>query len=183
MRMLKRAWRAFSELVSAEVGTLAARRMLIGAGNVAWHHPLRCCRWLAQCRRERLREYYRQRKEVAWRARRARRRALVLLLRQLNPEQRQEFRLHRHFHLLGGISGTRYRIRHELIANIDVLDRDNTVTHRLCIHLIDVPLYDMMAAQLLHLQDPEMERPFLQLANIHPPILKSPLNLRDMWVP
>ncbi|MGH8809635.1 MAG: hypothetical protein ACREX0_17315, partial [Noviherbaspirillum sp.] len=53
--------------------------------------------------------------------RRAKRRALGLLMGLLNEEQRQEFCAYRHFHVIGGLSGNRYRIRVAAFANIDVL--------------------------------------------------------------
>lgn len=101
--------------------------------------------------------------------RRAERRALLLLMRLLKPEQRQEFRVSGHFHVTGGSSGDRYRIRVGMIANIDVLRDDGMVNHRLCVHPIGgVPVYDVMAAQMLHLQDPSTEERFLRQANICP---------------
>jgi hypothetical protein len=101
--------------------------------------------------------------------RRAERRALVLLTRLLNPEQRQEFRNSRHFHVVGGSSGDRYRIRVGKIANIDALRNDGTVKYCLCFHPTGgVPVYDVMAAQLLYLQDPVTEQRLLRQANIYP---------------
>lgn len=110
------------------------------------------------------REAERVRKE----ARRSERRALVLLVRQLNHEQRQEFRMYRHFHVTGGSSGNRYRIRPDATANIDVLLPGGKVKHRLCAGPVGVPVYALMAGQLLYLQDPASEPRFLQRANIHP---------------
>jgi len=107
--------------------------------------------------------------ETVRKERRAKRRALSLLMRLLNPEQRQEFRECRHFHVIGARSGDRYRIRMETIANIDVLDENGKTKHRLCVHSAgEVPLYDVMASQLLHLQDPVAEIRLLQQANIVP---------------
>jgi hypothetical protein len=103
--------------------------------------------------------------------RRAKRRALSLLMRLLSPEQRQEFRQYRYFHVTGASSGDRYRIRIDLIANIDVLDDNGKVWHRLCVHPAGaVPLYDVMASQLLQLQDPIAEVRLLQQANVFPPL-------------
>ena len=101
-------------------------------------------------------------------ARRAQRRALTLLMRLLSQAQRDEFRAYRQFHVIGGGTGTRYRIRAAALVNIDVIGPDGTVTHRLCAHPAgDVPLYDVMAAQMLHLQDPASEQRFLQQAYVH----------------
>jgi len=159
---------------------LARANMAAMIGRIAdWRKAFQWRRLITRCihfeerRRERVREYQRQRKEMVWRERRARRRALVLLLRQLNSEQRREFRQYGYFYVRGGRSGQRYRIRTDLIANIDVFNRDDTIRHRLCVHLAEGPLYDMMAAQCLHLQDPETEQEFLRHANIHLPISKG----------
>jgi hypothetical protein len=101
--------------------------------------------------------------------RRAERRSLMLLMRLLNPEQRQEFRQTGHFGVTGGSSGDRYRIRIGRIANIDVLRKNGTVDHRLCAHPAGgVPVYDVMAAQMLYLQDPVAEKRLLQQARVHP---------------
>jgi hypothetical protein len=107
--------------------------------------------------------------EAMRKERRANRRALVLLLKLLNPVQRQEFRTMGYFHATGGNSGTRYRIRPDTIANIDVLCDDGRVKYRLCVTPTGgVPMYDVMAAQMLHLQDPVTEPRLLRQANIHP---------------
>jgi hypothetical protein len=115
-------------------------------------------------------------------ARRARRRALTLLMRVMNSEQRQEFRKFRHFHVVGGRSGDRYRIRDVTFANIDVLCADGTVAYRLCAHPAGaVPAYDMMAAQLLHLQDAATEQRFVQQAVMHPPPPQVRVRSRLAW--
>jgi hypothetical protein len=115
--------------------------------------------------------------------RRAKRKALTLLMRLLNPEQRQEFRKFRHFHVIGGSSGNRYRIRVATFANIDVLCVNGTVMYRLCAHPTgDVPVYDVMAAQLLHLQDPLTERRFLQWANVHLALSEDRVPSRSAWI-
>lgn len=117
------------------------------------------------------------------RDRRAKRRSLTLLMRLLNPEQRQEFRTFRHFHVVGGSSGIRYRIRVAPFANIDVLRADGKVRHRLCAFPAgDVPVYDVMAAQMLHLQDPVGEQRFLQRANIHPALTEERMRSNSMWI-
>ena len=109
------------------------------------------------------------RQEALRKDRRAKRRSLTLLLKLLNQTQRQEFREFRHFHVVGGRTGNRYRIHVGSISNIDVLHRNGTVRHRLCVQPTgDVPTYDVMAAQLLYLQDPDTELRFLRKANVHP---------------
>jgi hypothetical protein len=115
--------------------------------------------------------------------RRAKRRSLSLLMRLLNPEQRQEFRTFRHFHVIGGSSGNCYRIRVAAFANIDVLCANGRVKHRLCAHPTGgVPVYDVMAAQLLHLQDPVAEQRFLQRANVHPALAEDWVRSRPSWI-
>lgn len=115
--------------------------------------------------------------------RRAKRRALSLMMRLLSPEQRVEFRKYRHFHVIGGSSGNRYRIRAAAFANIDVVGSDGKVRHRLCAHPAgDVPVYDVMAAQMLHLQDPTTEPRFLQRANIHPALSDDRARASSVWI-
>lgn len=115
--------------------------------------------------------------------RRAKRRALLLLMRLLNPEQRQEFRERRYFHVTGGSSRERYRIRMDMIANIDVLGDDGKTKYRLCIHPTGgVPVYDVMAAQLLHLQDPATEERFRHQANVLPALPEDRVYPRSVWL-
>ncbi len=96
---------------------------------------------------------------------RARRKSLALLLRLMSPEQRQQFRQSGSFYVVGGSTGDLYRIRSGKIANIDVLRDESRVKWSLCAHPKGVPMYDVMAAQLLHLQDPLTEKRFLLRAN------------------
>ena len=102
-------------------------------------------------------------------ARRAERRALTLLLRLLSPAQRHDFRKHGVIHVTGASSGSRYRIRVAPFANIDVLACNGVVAHRLCVQPVgELPIYDVMAGQILYLQDPGAEEGFLRHANKHP---------------
>ncbi|WP_052452009.1 hypothetical protein [Noviherbaspirillum autotrophicum] len=115
--------------------------------------------------------------------RRAKRRSLSLLMKLLNPQQREEFRNFRYFHVTGGRSGNRYRIRIAAFANIDVLTPEGRVRHRLCAHPAgDVPVFDVMAAQMLHLQDPGSEQRFLRRANVHPPLPEEHLHATSVRV-
>jgi len=117
------------------------------------------------------------------RDRRAKRRALSLLMRLLTLEQREEFRTYRYFHVVGGSTGVRYRIRVAPFANIDALRADGRVRHRLCAFPAgDVPVYDVMAAQMLHLQDPATEQRFLQRANVHAALTEERARSSSMWV-
>ena len=114
--------------------------------------------------------------------RRAQRRSLSLLMRLQSPAQREEFRTTRQFHVIGGKTGTRYRIRAATLVNIDVLDNDGAVMHRLCAHPTgDVPLYDVLAAQMLHLQDASTELRFLQQAYVHSALPDSRVRSGNLW--
>jgi len=126
-------------------------------------------------------------RELVWqdlmrKDRRANRRALILLMKLLSPEQRQEFRRFGYFHVMGGGSRDRYRIRADMVANIDVLRDDGAVKYRLCVLPTGgVPLYDVMAAQMLHLQDAATEQVLLQQANVYPPQRKVEIS-RSVWI-
>lgn len=107
--------------------------------------------------------------------RRANRRAMLTLLQFIRPEQRDEFRRHGHFYVRGGATGRRYRINRGRVANIDVLDGNGLVDHRLCAHPnLAVPDYDTMLAQALFLEAPEDEEAFVRTANIHPRPTRQP---------
>jgi len=93
-------------------------------------------------------------------------RAEELLIGALKPEQLAEYKEKKHFTVVGR-SGGRYRIRHGRVANVDVIDREGFVIHRLCAHPIEtVPNHDTMLAQKLHLE--HLEEDFLKIANRHP---------------
>lgn len=190
---LSRAWHAICRFITGNDTTIPD-----DLGRVADSIPLRGnrqhlrggSRWLSriwarfkhemedpQQRRERVR------RNAMWQERRATRRALILLMKLMNPGQRQEFRDCRYFHVIGGSTGERYRIRVGTIANIDVLRPDGAVKHRLCARPSDdVPVYDVMAAQLLHLQDPASEQRFLLQANIQPTLPEDRSGYRATWV-
>lgn len=114
---------------------------------------------------------------------RARGRALDLLLSLLNPDQCQEFQLCRHFHVIGGSTGTRYRIRVASFANIDVLDSVGKPMYRLCAHPAgDIPVYDVMAAQMLFLQDSVTEECFLQKAKVYTALTEVRIPSKASWI-
>ena len=99
---------------------------------------------------------------------RAEKRALSLLLNLLNQEQRHEFQTDGHFRVTGGSSGNRYRIRSDSTVNIDVLSKDGTVRYYLCGRPTgDIPMYDVMAGQLLYLHNAGIETRFLAQAKKH----------------
>lgn len=192
MSVLKRTWHTIRRFIAptdatavadpaADAGTGRRNDILetLRAGN-RW--VSRFCEQFKEQRQETLRDSERVREDAMRKERRAKRKALLLLLKQLNPEQRQEFRKYRHFHVIGGSSGDRYRIRVDMIANIDVLRDDGKAKYRLCVRPVDdVPMYDVMAAQLLHLQDPRTEPRFLQQANIHSTLPESHVCFRTTW--
>ncbi|MES2756674.1 MAG: hypothetical protein V4693_04805 [Pseudomonadota bacterium] len=123
----------------------------------------RCTEWWQAARRTR----EKLRHEALQRAR-AEQRALSLLIGLLDPEQRREFQSHGYFHVIGGSTGDRYRIRLDSAVNIDVLGEHGIVRYHLCARPNgNLPMYDVMAAQLLHLQDSGAELRFLSQANRH----------------
>jgi len=114
---------------------------------------------------------------------RAKRRSLTLLLNLLSPAQREEFRRYRHFHVIGGETGTLYRIRVASFTNIDVIASTGDTMHHLCVHPGgDVPVYDVMAGQMLHLQDAATERAFLRSANVHPAVSQRRRGEWEFWM-
>lgn len=189
MPALTSAWRLLRRFLG-QAETQPADEGQNNGGLVGWCNSL-----VASSRTgsRRLREFRAQLREgqhhsqLAWAEvmredRRAKRRSLTLLLKLLNAQQRQEFREAGHFLVTGGTSGERYRIRTDRIANIDVLHDDGTVKCRLCvIPTGGVPIYDVMAAQLLHLQDPATELRLLKQANVFPVEKKSAFS-RSAWI-
>lgn len=102
--------------------------------------------------------------------------ARSLLLSLLNGEQRAEFEASGCFHVTGGSSGERYRIRADSAVNIDVFAQDGSIRFHLCARPAgNIPMYDVMAGQLLYLQDSSTEASFLKQANRHVTILFRPL--------
>lgn len=92
------------------------------------------------------------------RAERARReglaneRAIALLLENLTEEQRQHLTAYRHFEVIGGESGKRYRIWHRTTPNIEELD---ALGHRICVwgvHPVGVPKAGVLLAQKMALE-------------------------------
>jgi hypothetical protein len=111
---------------------------------------------------------------------RAEQRARSLLLGLLNGEQRAEFEAGGYFHVTGGSSGERYRIRADSAVNIDVFAPDGNIRFHLCARPAgNIPMYDVMAGQLLYLQDSSTEARFLAQANRHVTILFRPLDIME----
>lgn len=123
----------------------------------------RCRQWLQAVRRA-----HENLGQEAVQKGRAEQRSLSLLLSLLSPEQRNEFQSYGHFYVTGGSSGDRYRIRVDSAVNIDVLGENGTVKYHLCARPSgNIPMYDVMAGQLLYLQDGRAETRFLAQANRH----------------
>lgn len=99
----------------------------------------------------------------------AAKRAEGLLLSCLTPQQLETYKANKWFVVEGGKSKTKYRVRHadHMVANVDVLKDDGTVSHRLCAHLPigTVPTSDQLLAQKLMLEGNEDH--FLKTANRH----------------
>lgn len=94
-------------------------------------------------------------------------RARELLLGYLNEKQRADLAKENWF-LVDGKSGTRYRIkRGDLVGNVEVLNADGSVRHRLCAHdrVQGTPLDDQLLTQKFYLEHYEQE--FLSVANRH----------------
>lgn len=131
----------------------------------------RCWRWIraVQDARE-------QRSREARQRTRAEQRARSLLLSLLNADQRAEFEASGFFYLTGGSSGERYRIRADSAVNIDVFAPDGSIRFHLCARPAgNIPMYDVMAGQLLYLQDASTEACFLAQANRHVTISFCPI--------
>lgn len=125
-----------------------------------------CARWWRWIRA--VQDAREQRGREAKQRVRAEQRARALLLSLLNTEQRAEFEASSYFHVTGGSSGQRYRIRADSAVNIDVFAQDGSVRFHLCARPAgNIPMYDVMAGQLLYLQDGATEAFFLERANRH----------------
>ena len=60
----------------------------------------------------------------------AEQKAHSLLRAWLSPEQAQQYNSQKHFDVIGSDTGTRYRIRHGRMVNVDQLD---SVGNRVCV--------------------------------------------------
>lgn len=130
--------------------------------------------WIAAARRARER-----RSRQALQQARAEQKSLSLLLDLLSHEQRDEFERYGYFHVTGGRSGACYRIRRNSGVNVDVLGSDGKVDYHLCARPCgEIPMYDVMAGQLLFLQDRDAEPRFLEQAKKHVALL-FPAMLRE----
>ena len=85
-------------------------------------------------------------------------RALELLKSNLSPDQLESYRKFGHFHVVGGETGARYRIRRGHQMNVDCLDdKGRPVAHLCFLPAGRIPLADVMLAQKLALELNETE--------------------------
>ena len=90
-----------------------------------------------------------------------------LLNAHLTPEQRVQFERHRHFEVVGGESGRRYRIRHGHVMNIDEYNHDGRRVAKLCFAPAGrLVMGDVLLAQKLALE--AFESSTLAVANRYP---------------
>lgn len=88
-----------------------------------------------------------------------------LLMENLTPEQLEQFKRDQSFVVVGR-NHRRFRIREGRSANVDVINPDGRISHRLCAHPQEqVPDFDTMLAQKLMLEHDDEH--FMRLANHH----------------
>ena len=102
----------------------------------------------------------------------AKKKSIELLLSFLDKKQKDSFNEYRYFYVIGGETGTKYRIRENqecLVGNIDVFnDNGMGVSHRICIHpdpQHNCPIGDALLSQMLGLKFNEKE--YVKKANRH----------------
>jgi hypothetical protein len=94
----------------------------------------------------------------------AEQKGLALLRSWLSPEQAQQYDARKHFEVIGSDTGTRYRIRHGQMMNIDQLDSAGNTICGLCFLPIgNLAAGDYMLAQKIVLET--FERRALAIAN------------------
>jgi hypothetical protein len=80
-------------------------------------------------------------------------RAIALLKDHLSAEQRSQYEQHRHFDVIGGATGRRYRILHGTQMNVHLLDSSGRWSSSLCFAPRGrLPVGDVMLAQAIALQ-------------------------------
>jgi hypothetical protein len=101
--------------------------------------------------------------------------ALHLLAKHLSPEQLREMDFKGGFTVKGGKTGVRYLIRQGRISNVYVLDKHGYVIANMCFGPAarqngssrqELPDGDVMLAQKIALEDPDLEPEALRVANI-----------------
>jgi hypothetical protein len=88
-------------------------------------------------------------------------RGVALLLANLTPRQRRQYVRDRHFDVVGGVSGTRYRLWHCFQQNVEELDSDGRRRWIWCFHPRETLVVgDVLLAQktALELFEPEAIR-------------------------
>jgi hypothetical protein len=94
----------------------------------------------------------------------AEQKGLALLRSWLSPEQAQQYDAHKHFEVIGSDTGTRYRIRHGQMMNIDQLDSaGNTICGWCFLPIGNLAAGDCMLAQKIALET--FESHVLAIAN------------------
>jgi hypothetical protein len=84
--------------------------------------------------------------------------ATQLLIRSLSGAQRAQYEKHRYFDVIGGSTGTCYRIRYGAQMNVDQLDHTGRRTNVLCfVPEGGLPIGDIMLAQKIALEHYEKE--------------------------
>ena len=97
----------------------------------------------------------------------AERKAVTLLLLWLSPEQAEQYSSYGHFEVIGSDTGTRYRIRHGRMMNIDQLDSAGNKVCEWCFAPKgNLAAGDCMLAQKIALEGFESEA--LVIANHRP---------------
>ena len=83
----------------------------------------------------------------------AEQKALALFRSWLSPGQFQQYNFHKHFEVIGSDTGTRYRIRHARMMNIDELDSaGNKVCEWCFLPAGNLAVGDVMLAQKIALE-------------------------------
>jgi hypothetical protein len=114
---------------------------------------------------QRLRELFRRSLEVPGRAAHAH--AMRLLMDNLSPAQRDQFASFNYFDVIGGDTGTRYRIHFGNLMNVEALDERGRRKRMLCFMPEGrLPVGDTMLAQKIALELFENEA--VQVANAQP---------------
>jgi hypothetical protein len=93
--------------------------------------------------------------------------SLRLLIRNLTPTQRHQLARHDYFEVIGGESGTYYRIRYGPTLNVERLDKNGRRQHMLCFAPKGyLPIGDIMLAQKIALE--LFEADAIKTANVSP---------------
>jgi hypothetical protein len=82
----------------------------------------------------------------------ANQRATALLLENLSDEQRLQYTNHRHFDVIGGESGKRYRIWHRPSMNVEELDAFDQPKCIWCFRPVGLVICDVLLAQKVALE-------------------------------